>query len=463
MQAKERKSIKLEDVVPQDREKLNFLNCLICHSILDLAYTDLCGHIFCRDCGLPVYQSEKKCPVTMAELEVEPSPVHYLDNIINQAVIYCTNRQQLCTWEGVKCKLDDHLNTDCPKELITCPHDRCGIRIYREVLAYHKENCELRKVNCIYCEDSVALIDLSTHHQLCANYPCICQCNQIIQRKQLNLHIINDCPKTILPCCFSHLGCEAKVERSQLNEHLNANLGNHLLFMMDSKKTKEKKPNIENLFKEQRDEFSSEIRELRESINLLKEGGEFIGKKRPREGQEDDAAASDLEVKLQGKNVHIYTTNKEEEKFSINGKTVKYLADGQYSYIFHKFKKTAKYNEWTITLNTDSHWMAFGLCQRDLLVSNKLESDNLSQGYFVTTGGQTYNCLVEEENKVAIPDFIELKKGNTIQFRYRFEDSCLYFKTSKGNTAKLSKVPYKSTIVPCVILYFKNDEITLEY
>jgi hypothetical protein len=460
MQTKERRSIKLEDVVPQDREKLNFLNCLMCHSILDLAYTDLCGHIFCRDCGLPVYQKEKKCPVTLFDLEAEPTPVLYLDTIIDQAVIYCPNREQLCTWEGMKCKLDNHLNNDCPKELITCPHDRCGIRVYREVLLFHKENCEHRKVNCVYCEESVALIDLSTHHGLCTNYPCICQCNQIIQRKQINQHILKDCPKTILPCCFSHLGCEAKIERSQLTEHVNSNLGNHLLYMMETKKTKAK-PNIEYLFKEQRDEFSSEIRELRESIKVIKEE-KFIGNKRPREPQEDETL-SDLEVKQLGKNTHIYTTNKEEEKFNINGKTVKYLADGQYSYIFHKYKKTSKFNEWTITLNTDSHWMAFGLCHRDLIVSAKLESDNLSQGYFVTPSGQTYNCLVEEENKVAIPDFVELKKGNTIQFRYRFEDSCLYFKTSKGNTSKLSKIPNKSTLVPCVILYFKDDEITLEY
>jgi hypothetical protein len=480
MQAKEKIKLSLEDIVPEDREMLSCMRCLVCTYILENAYSDSCGHIYCRDCFLSKFTAEKKCPISNLEI-AEPTPVPYVDIVINKVNIYCPNKKKVCTWEGVKSMMEQHILTECPKELMTCPYDRCGVHVLREVMSFHNEHCVYRKISCEYCKESVAFIDLSLHYEVCEAFPIDCPnlCGQRVMKKQSNDHVDNECPKTIIPCPFTDRGCKDTIERSSLDSHLNNNMGKHMIYLNDKRATPNASPTLFNLLNELKEEFTKNKKELKEEIkNELQEHRKetkenlsnanshlekLIGTKRPREDTEDEEL-SDLETKALGKLVHFYSTAKDETNFSINAKTVKHTADKNYTFIFHKYKKTSKYNEWSITLNTVSSWMAFGLCSKEKMLYSKEVKDkfaNVKNGYFITIKGDVYNNSNPEENSSASTNF-ELKAGDKITFRYEKAKSCLYFSTSTGTHGRLTKIE-STAIAPCIVFYHKSDEITLDY
>jgi hypothetical protein len=471
MQAKEKIKISLEDIVPEDREKMSCMKCLVCNNILETAFTDTCGHIYCRDCVMPTYSVDKKCPVSGLELLTDPTPVHYLDSVINRAKMYCPNKAKVCTWEGIKSSVEDHILTECPKEMILCPYDRCGVQVLREVISFHNENCAYRRLCCEYCKESVAYLDLDKHFEICEYLPTTCtnNCGQMVPKKEVVKHVEAECPKTIIACPFAYRGCTYKIERSMLDNHLNSSLGKHILFLSD-KKTPTTSPTLMNLLNELNDKVSktdtklSQLKEdFKEDIYKVNSHLEkMTGVKRPREETEDEEL-SDLEARSLGKNIHFYASAKDEQNFTVNGKVIKHTADRFHTVVFHKYKKTPRFNDWRITINSESESLAFGLCDKAKLFNAKeRHSENVKQGYFLNNSGEVYNCTNPEEHEVKNDNFI-LKKDDSVQFRYRKDEGTLSFKTSTGHQGKLTKVSNISSLTPCIVFLYKNDEVTLDY
>jgi hypothetical protein len=471
MQETPRVKISLEDIAHKYREKVSSLKCQICKNILDKAYSDACGHIFCRDCGLPVYQSKKKCPVTDQPLKQEPVAVQYLDAVINETYVYCLNWSNLCKWQGMKSELDDHLANDCTKELVVCGYDECGEMMAREFLKSHMSSCDYRKINCPYCKESVTLINQSGHNAACNGYPvtCVNLCGQLIPRKLTKEHTDNHCPKTVISCPFAFSGCEEKMDRCLFQRHLETNLASHILILLNAVDDKKcTYLEVLSLITQQIDEISHikmEQLKLKNELNELKVNNQslrddltsqvnsqvekLLGQKRPRE------EAIELEPAK-----HFFVNPKDEEKFTINEKKIKYIADDIFSYVFHNYRKKSSYTEWSITLNTNTLWMAFGLANKDKIMKDR--PVNIKHGYFLSSNGNIFNCTDEEEDDIALPGFKELRKGDTVHFRNEFKERCLLFKTSKGNYGKIS-TPLNASLIPCVLFYFKNDEVMLEY
>lgn len=88
----------------------------------------------------------------------------------------------------------------------------------------------LLQVNCEYCQEQVAWCALEEHFSACQDYPVPCEfeCNseETITRRNLHVHL-RTCPRAPVACTMSKYGCQEKVERCQLEQHLQNCLPRH--------------------------------------------------------------------------------------------------------------------------------------------------------------------------------------------------------------------------------------------
>lgn len=140
-----------------------------------------------------------------------------------------------CSWTGELGDLNGHLQQDCPCTLIQCTNE-CGNILQRQELPTHREQfCLLRKVQCEYCSlEGTYKNIISEHYDVCPEVPVACpnSCsNKPIPRKELSEHE-NICPLEKLRCEFNQFGCHSVVTRKDMDKHMLAFQGSHLLLMV---------------------------------------------------------------------------------------------------------------------------------------------------------------------------------------------------------------------------------------
>ena len=126
--------------------------------------------------------------------------------------------------------LQDHLDK-CPFQVVYCPY-RCGQQYQRRHIEEHKEKCPKCPFVCDYCEyQSTYEVIVNEHYPVCDKYPIICpnECSENeIERGMLHDHL-DKCPFKVVECEFSHMGCQEKVRRCDLAQHLSDNGIHHSL------------------------------------------------------------------------------------------------------------------------------------------------------------------------------------------------------------------------------------------
>ena len=125
----------------------------------------------------------------------------------------------------------EHRNT-CPLEIIQCTNE-CGKKMARQQLGSHLENkCPRRSACCRYCniEGEHQFISVG-HIEKCQKYPLTCPNNcdiETVCRGDMDKHR-KICPLETIDCEYCKVGCDAKVQRKDLEKHSDDNLKEHLL------------------------------------------------------------------------------------------------------------------------------------------------------------------------------------------------------------------------------------------
>jgi TNF receptor-associated factor 4 len=73
--------------------------------------------------------------------------------------------------------------------------------------------------------------DVTTNHwPVCGCYPVPCKnkCGKTIERKNLEIHIADVCPKTIIDCEFKYVGCDVTLPRKDMSAHIKERVVEHL-------------------------------------------------------------------------------------------------------------------------------------------------------------------------------------------------------------------------------------------
>lgn len=170
--------------------------CSICHLVLcSPCETICCTNFLCLPC-LNNYERRKgvnaSCPLCRGNLEYRRAPAQ--ERQVNQLKVYCDNREKGCEWIGELGDLSSHLNK--------APH----------VNAF--------KVGCVY-------VQIKCPH-----------CNKRFERHKLNQHKL-ECPYEEVACEYESNGCKWRGQRKLMNNHLTAELNEHLhMLYQDCQSTK---------------------------------------------------------------------------------------------------------------------------------------------------------------------------------------------------------------------------------
>ena len=217
--------------------------CLICLLILREPYQVICcGKSFCRSCIERVKSLNNPCP-HCNETNFTDFPNKGHQQLIYQLKVRCTHQKEGCKWTGELGALDNHLNLDpqpanqlkgCVFVTVKCTH--CSKSRQRQHINHHQiTKCPKRPFTCEHCKVFKSTFkDVTTNHwYVCGCYPVPCsnKCGAVLQRQNIESHVAKDCPLTDIECDFHYAGCEVRLPRKDMGEHLRVELVTHMSMM----------------------------------------------------------------------------------------------------------------------------------------------------------------------------------------------------------------------------------------
>ena len=253
-------------------EDITQSECPICKQILRDPYqVKCCGYAFCRVCIETVRRSCKPCPCCEAK-RIATFEDKRLKRSLNQFKVTCLNKEQGCKWVGELGQLDNHLNMypsqqnqlqGCQYSRIKCLH--CSELFLRPDIEDHQgQKCHRRPFSCEYCKTFKSTCEKLTanHWPVCRSYPMPCtnKCGETLQRQNLENHIANDCPLTIINCDFQHVGCEVRLPRKDMPAHLKESVALHL--SRNTEYSKQIKAELLRVEREKNTELATQMQRL---------------------------------------------------------------------------------------------------------------------------------------------------------------------------------------------------------
>jgi len=204
------------------------LECEICLDVLDdPVMTTCCGQSYCKECVRKLRY--KVCPHCRGTIETFPDKKSV--RLINELQIQCPYHiDNKCQWKGAASELLNHLKV-CEIKPMKCPHG-CGKQLEKNNMRLHAEyDCILRYVACIHCWRKIKNKDMAKHTDSCPKVPLPCpnEClpTKVITREKMKQHL-EVCPDQVVTCKYFELGCQQKVIRKGLDQHMSTNIQDHL-------------------------------------------------------------------------------------------------------------------------------------------------------------------------------------------------------------------------------------------
>ena len=214
--------------------------CSVCLCVLREPYLlDCCGYSFCKSCIEPIKSEKKPCPLCAVHFTT-CIPDKRLQRTLNDFQVYCSHKEEGCKWAGQLANLAHHLNVNplfeaerlsgCQLTSFDCKH--CGECFQRRELVNHETSvCSKRPYSCEYCRDFKSTFEdvTSNHLSVCPGRPVPCYngCGSSPLLKSLEDHL-KECPLEVIECAFSYAGCNEKLPRKDMAEHITQRLAIHM-------------------------------------------------------------------------------------------------------------------------------------------------------------------------------------------------------------------------------------------
>ena len=272
------------------------LVCGLCkHAANGPSITMCCGELFCKACIASALEEKRPCPSCK-----EPTFSTFLNPKFEKSIknlrVHCTMKDRGCQWTGQLEQLDTHLEVetgDCEHVDIECP-EKCGQQIQKRQLAAHIANeCPERDFVCQYCGFKATYVIISNKHwPECQNYPVPCpnECSiGAVERNILEDHL-NTCPLQVVECDFSYAGCNKKLQRQDMEKHVEESTREHLTLMAAASVRMSRE--FEKMMQEQRDEFQGCLKQEKETTEQLQQYVRNL-----QESQDKDRMRQELEQK----------------------------------------------------------------------------------------------------------------------------------------------------------------------
>ncbi|KAI6658040.1 TNF receptor-associated factor 4 [Oopsacas minuta] len=183
---------------------VDFITCPCCKGIMRDAIISR-GKITCKECSTN---------------SLSMNPVEQVRNCVSNLKIKCPLLRE-CDWRGKLCEAEKHLQ-ECGNCRILCPLE-CGTVIQRCEYIHHIDvQCELGRVNCMYCGQECFRKSLSRHLELCLELPVKCDCEEEFSLPEYASHIDTECPLSLMECPYAKYTCNVgSIFRKDLLAHKN--------------------------------------------------------------------------------------------------------------------------------------------------------------------------------------------------------------------------------------------------
>ena len=214
---------KFIDEVPDD------FFCKLCRHVARQPHlTSCCGEHYCHTCIAAILQDKKPCPSCKEEMFTTLMDKRDQRKILALRVC-CVKKERGCQWTGKVEQLDTHIDEnsgDCQCVDVECP-EKCGQQVQKHQLATHIANeCPKRDFTCMHCGFKATYEVVSEKHwPECQNYPVPCpnRCQiGAVERNTLEDHL-NMCSLQVIECDFSYAGCNEKLQRQDMEKHVEEN------------------------------------------------------------------------------------------------------------------------------------------------------------------------------------------------------------------------------------------------
>ncbi|XP_023698020.1 TNF receptor-associated factor 6 [Paramormyrops kingsleyae] len=206
--------------------------CPICLMALRAAVQTPCGHRFCHGCiRKSLRDAGQKCPV---DNEVLMEDQLFADNFAKREILSLTVRcpNSGCSQKMELRQLEDHV-AQCQFATVPCP--LCQDVVRKSQLEEHSSRqCPRRPVTCPDCAQTYVYEDGMLHEKLCPLAYVVCDyCSMELIRDQLASHCDTDCLKAPVACPFSPFGCQERMPRNDLAQHMQEFTQMHMRCMAD--------------------------------------------------------------------------------------------------------------------------------------------------------------------------------------------------------------------------------------
>ena len=203
---------KFIDMLPDD------MICLICRlPACNPHQRDCCGKVFCKACLAEYQKHSSQCP--NCRQEGQNFFDRRTDRQIKSLRMSCENEEKGCTWTGELFDLEPHFK-NCPCAEVSCPN-QCSEQVMRKDLESHLlSDCPLREHTCPTCNQTGPYQTMtSTHKELCPEIVVSCpnECGITNMARKYLLEHRGGCPLEKVVCGFP--GCESQLRRDELKRH----------------------------------------------------------------------------------------------------------------------------------------------------------------------------------------------------------------------------------------------------
>jgi len=215
---------------------------------------------------------ECSCPVDREELDRQKDifPDKATGRKILSFTIKCSSEG--CEWTGELREKEHHL-ASCSFKIVSCTNEKCQVTIQRKELEEHVTNsCQWRIVVCYHCNKSHPKCVIQDHVEKCEKKPVECpnNCGEIIVQEEIASHTNDHCPLSMISCPYAQMGCNAKIQRKEVEAHLQSTMQLHLdLACTTFKETTGKLEEKVNALQLKQEELDQERIILREQVKEL--------------------------------------------------------------------------------------------------------------------------------------------------------------------------------------------------
>ena len=213
-------------------EILEEVKCPACLELVSDPLQTSCGHLLCRKCT----SWTRICSIHHKWHSYQAD--NFNDRRVRNFKVKCPNTRRGCQWQGNLGDADNHTNTDCGYATVMCPHTGCGLEKERRHLDNHLNmECSQRRHTCPFCSQQDTYQEVvTTHFTTCQEMLLPCPggcCRGMLMRRQIAVHLSEECPEELVQCPYAIAGCEEIIKRKDLRQHLQ-DKDKHLDALMES-------------------------------------------------------------------------------------------------------------------------------------------------------------------------------------------------------------------------------------